>query len=168
MMDTTETTNFSYKPINNKNENFSFYRYAIQYGLIAGGVMSAYRLLLRLISVNGNITFDFLTFLFLGPILWWAISNYKDIAEQKAFFRGSIQLGLFISLIAGLFLAAFSLISYAIDFQGIGETRKYFFEATSLGQVFVIDVIWLLQCIVFGIIWTFIILQFKKHNIGPH
>lgn len=165
-MDTTETTNFSYESINSKDENFSFYRYAIIYGLIAGGVMSAYRLVLRLVGANGNITFDFLTFLFLGPILWWAIANYKYIADKKAFFRSSIQLGLIISLIAGIVLAAFSLISYAIDVQAIGETRKYFFEATSLAQVFVIDVIWLLQCIVFGMIWTFIILQFKKHDIG--
>lgn len=151
-----------------KNENvrsedygFPFYRRGISYGIGTGVLMGAISLLISALFQPSNAGWDYLKYIIMGVVLWRLLSNYKTYLPEGKVFKDGMLLGLLTAFVAALTMAVLILIAALAGMDSLFLTR-YGLEPGTLGNALVLSSWAALEGMVYGLILTFVSLQFLK------
>jgi hypothetical protein len=156
----TPTRNIE-RPQNN-TFRFNFYNLSIRNGILAGMLMSAYLVMLQLTNIDHTIWLKFVKYLFLGIVLAASLKKAKTYLPPLTFFKRGLQLGAVISTVSALIIMVSNLLLFTIDPNL--SFNKFNLEADSLGQLSILNITLLFEVFVYGMILTFIFLQFFKYQ----
>jgi len=147
--------------VRSENYGFPFYRKGAVYGLTAGLIMSAVALIIGLLAGPESLGWDFLKYLVLGFVLGRLLSLYKAYLPSGKVFKDGILLGLYTAFVAALTMAAVNLI---VGLAGMetGILQKFGLEAATFGEALALNGLLIFECLVFGLILTFVWLQLLK------
>jgi len=149
----------------NRKPTYKFYEKGIQYGLVSGILMSLYLLLLRGLGEGGNMPLKFLAFLILGGIITYAINERKGQVKSRTLFKKGILTGVFISFVTASTVLLFETAVYLLDYEWLVPMFKN--KITGVIEFAAFSSIMFLQTMLFGLILTFITLQYyKKPNVA--
>lgn len=143
---------------------FNFYGEGLKLSLIAGVGMAIYLFALQLNSIE-SIGAKFFKYLVLGSILAYGLSAQKKFLGERYKYKRGILYGLFITSLSALILAGMNVAAYVLT-----ETMsfsKFFMEADSVAHLAVISGVIFFEALVYGMILTFIILQYLKTSKKP-
>ncbi len=147
---------------NQTDDNFQYWSKILKNGLWAGLTMMAYLVLLELSNSDHTIWLKFVKYIFLAMILGILLKNAKNYYPPVAFFKQGIKLGAGTSIIAGLVLMGFNFLLFLV--MPDLSLNKFSLEASNIGQLIILDVVILFEIFVYGMIITFICLQFLKYQ----
>lgn len=143
--------------------NFPFFRYGSRKGMVAGLLMGAYLLILQVGVAEPSSLLRFLKYLILAAVLGFSIYQYREHLPKGKVFRNGILLGLYITFVSALTLVAFNGLVYAVNADWAID--KFSLEPGSLGEFLVIDGVLFFEILVYGLILTFIWLQYFKSQV---
>ncbi|MFK7807863.1 MAG: hypothetical protein AB8F74_08715 [Saprospiraceae bacterium] len=132
----------------------------LRWGLIAGLIMAAFLVSLELLGAKGNIGIKFMKYLFLAGITWYVLSSQKSRMGSSYRFSDGMRLGSILTFTSALTLGIMNMLLYA--WTGTLAFDKYALSAGNIGEVTVISVMLFFEVLVFGLITTFIGLQYLK------
>lgn len=141
-------------------KNFRFSASAFSWGLAAGLGMAAYLLLLHVSIADDSIFLKFVKHLILIGVLGWGLWKYRMVDRGKYFFRRAMLLGASMTFYAALTLALVSLI-IGIAAPDFGFD-KFNMPLDSSKDVIVTTGALFIEVLVFGLMGTFIWLQYLK------
>jgi hypothetical protein len=141
---------------------FRFWETATRRGFQAGLLMGFYLILVQLLPVEDGKTLRFLKYLFLAGILAVTLSRAKSFFPPVTFFKKGILLGIVTTFFSAVTLLFVNFGSYALipDFS----LEKFQLIADDLASFFVINSALFFEVLVFGLILTFICLQYLKYR----
>ena len=147
---------------NIENRQFKIWPNALVWGMQAGFWMGAYLILLQVLGGAEIVALKFLKYIILLGVLGWALSKYRKINRTASFFQNGIYLGACTTLITAVtlvlvdFVVTIILPEYSFSKFNLEVNSPMDFFATS-GAIF-------FEILVFGMIITFIFLQYLKRN----
>lgn len=149
----SQTNNSSFFPKNN---------YVVSLGLIAGVLMSLYLLALNLMT-NSDFGFSkYFQYLILAGFLYMALAKNEKAKAEGGVFQNGLRVGALVSIFSSLALVLtdllFSFISPELAF------RQFNSEVVGITQHLASSFGLALEVFVFGMIITFIFLQFQKNR----
>ena len=147
--------------VETKNYGFPFYRKGLTYGLFSGLIMGGISLLISLIVGEDRIGWDFLKYLVLGLALGQLLNTYKTYLPEGKVFKDGMQLGIYTSFVAAVTMAVLTLVISLLGVES-GILQKYGLESDSVGDALLINGLMVFECLVFGMILTFVWLQSLK------
>ncbi len=145
-----------------ENKQFSYLPVIIRNGLIAGALMGTYLTLLQFANIENSIWLKFVKYLFLMMVLGIVLKNAKNYYPPVSYFRQGLKIGAGISVIAASVLMVLNIILFSFDADL--SFNKFSLEAQNIGQLMILDVTILFEVFVYGMILTFICLQFLKYQ----
>ena len=133
----------------------------IRRGIEAGALMALFLVILEAtVPEDTAAGLRFLQYLILGGMLYYALSYTRDHYPQTGYFQEGMQIGAGISVISALTVIAVNLISFML---GTSMTlEKYSRGNESVGEFLSTNGILFFEIFVFGMILTFICLQYLK------
>lgn len=142
------------------NKEYKLWPNAISLGTIAGFLMGAYLLTLQIVGAGDSIGLKFFKYLFLLFALGMGISAYRKYNPTSSFFKNGIAMGAYITIISALVVVVIdfviSIISPDLSFNKFNlEINSPGDFLTTIGAIF-------FEILVFGMIGTFIFLQYLK------
>lgn len=143
-----------------RKPTYRFYEKGIRYGLISGILMSLYLLLLRGVGEGGNMPLKFLTFLILGGVITYAINERRGQKKRGELFKKGILTGVFISFVTASTILLFETAVYLLDYEWLVPMFKN--KITGIIEFAAFSSMMFLQTMLFGLILTFITLQYYK------
>jgi hypothetical protein len=155
----TNRNDISYKQP--QTRPFPHYAKSIRFGMLAGLGMGLYLVLINLLAQGPHPLLSFLKYLILGGFLAVILYQYKKASPAGKTFKNGIRLGLFTSLVAALMLLAFNVLVFASAKELVIIT-KFQLAADNLFNAVIINGVLFFETLVFGMILTFICLQFLK------
>lgn len=142
------------------NKEYKIWPNAISLGVVAGFLMSAYLLTLQFVGAEDAIGLKFLKYLFLLLILGVGINAYRKYDPTSSFFKNGIVMGSYTTLVSALTVVVInfviSVISPDLSFN------KFNLEINSPGDFLTVSGALFFEILVFGMIGTFIFLQYLK------
>ncbi|PHN07657.1 hypothetical protein [Flavilitoribacter nigricans] len=151
-----------------KNENvrsedygFPFYQKGTTYGLTAGAIMGAISLIISSLVGEDNVGWDFVKYLALGLVLGQLLNKYKSFLPSGKVFKDGMVLGMFTSFVAAVTMAAINLVVSLFGLES-GVLQKFGLEVNSFMDSVMINGLMIFECLVFGLILTFVWLQLLK------
>lgn len=139
---------------------FGFYHNAIKWGIVAGLFMGAYLLIIQIFNGDNVIALGFLQYLILFLVLGMELKKYKQYASPESFYQKGIALGAVTSFIAAITIVLVDVIAALISNDlAFGKFGLYI---DGPGNFMVIGGAIALETLVFGMICTFIWLQYLK------
>lgn len=147
--------------VSSKDYGFPFYRQGLIYGGIAGVLMSIFALLISGIASEGSPGVDFLKYLILAVAVWMVIKSYKTHLPRGKVFKEGLRIGVYTSFVAAITMLVINVIISLIGVE-TGVQEKFGMVADSLGNVLVINGLMVFETLVFGVIATFVSVQFMK------
>ena len=141
---------------------FRFNASALSWGLMAGLFMGVYLLFLQMSMADGSVGWTFAKHLFLAGFLGWGLWKYHEIDDSTKFFQRGILLGAMTT-----FYAALTLVAVAFAVAGIAPDLAFdkFGQAIdSPSDLIVTNTALFLEVLVFGMVLTFIWLQYLKNR----
>jgi hypothetical protein len=147
--------------VRSENYGFPFYQKGINYGLTAGAIMGAISLLINSLIGANDIGWDFAKYLVLGIVLGRLLNKYKEFLPAGKVFKDGMVLGLFTSFVAAVTLAVINL---GVGLLGLesGMVQKFGLEAETFISSLMMNGLMIFECLVFGMILTFVWLQLLK------
>lgn len=141
---------------------FNFWETAARRGLQAGLLMGLYLILIHFLPIEDGKTLRFLKYLLLAGILAVTLSRAKTFFPRVTFFKKGILLGIVTTFFSAITLIFVNFGSYALipDFS----LEKFQLTADDLASFFVINGTLFFEVLVFGMILTFICLQYLKYR----
>lgn len=149
------------KNVKSEDYGFPFRKRVTQYGLATGLIMSAVSIVISAIAGTDNIGWDFLKYLVLAFALGRLLKEYKTYLPAGKVFKDGLVLGMYTSFVVAITMTAVNLIVGLIGLE-YGFLQKYGMEADSFGHTLLINGLMIFECVVFGMILTFIWLQLLK------
>jgi hypothetical protein len=141
---------------------FRFYHYGHLSGLISGILMGMFLIILELTGQGANEGLKMVKYVFLGALLFYSLSAYKKSLPDGKIFKNGILLGLYTSFIAALSLIIFSALITGLTGGEIAFSKFTLDASAGLSQLLTLDILLFFEVIVFGMILTFISLQYLK------
>lgn len=129
-------------------------------GLAAGTLMAFYLLLLQISGKEQVIGLKFIKYLFLAGALGYGLFRYRKWNLTKTFFKNGIRIGFYTTMVAAITVVAFDLIVSIIAPEY--SFNKFSLSVSSPADFFVISGAIFFEILVFGMIGTFIFLQYLK------
>lgn len=143
-----------------KMKKYKFYERGVRYGLFSGLMISLYLLILRAVGQGGNMPLKFLAFLILGATIATEIKRRKDKVKAGNLFKKGILTGVFISFVTASTILLFESAVFVLDYEWLVPMFKN--EITGIVEFAAFSSMMFLETILFGLILTFIILQYHK------
>ncbi len=144
------------------HDGFSIARRGRNYGIIVGVIMAVYLLIINATMADPGVRINLVKHLAYIPILGIALNAYKRHLPDGKIFKDGIQLGAYIAGTAAITLIVcnivLSLISPQFSFQ------QFLNEGNSFADVMINSIFVGMEVFVFGMIITFIYLQFMKDD----
>lgn len=148
------------KSVQQKLRKYKFYERGIRYGLFSGLMISMYLLILRAFNQGGNMPLKFLAFLILGITIATEIKRRKEKVKEGTLFKKGILTGVFISFVTASTILLFESAVFLLDYEWLVPMFKN--EITGVVEFAAFSSMMFLETILFGLILTFIILQYYK------
>lgn len=145
-----------------REPRFKFWETATRRGLQAGLLMGLYLVLIHFLPIIDGKTLRFLKYLFLAGILAVTLSRAKTFFPRVTFFKKGILLGIVTTFFSAVTLLFVNFGSYAL-IPGF-SLEKFQMTADDLGSFFIINGTLFFEVLVFGVILTFICLQYLKYR----
>jgi len=93
----------------------SLFKASLNYGLMLGGALVVYSLLLYVLGAIGNQAYSYVSFVFYIALMVWGIKEYRDKVQAGFITYGnSFVLGFYIALIGALISAIFTFILFKL------------------------------------------------------
>lgn len=144
-----------------EESRFPFYTKALMGGIMAGIGMGLVLLMINSTVEGVHTGWSFAKYLVIGLILAILIGEYKASSAKGKTFKDGIVLGGFTTLCSAVVLIAFNTLINAVGIESI-QTTRYNVEADSLSNILMLNGVLFFECLVFGMVFTFIWLQFFK------
>ncbi len=144
---------------------FNFYGSGAKWGIICGIAMAMYLFALNYYGIDELIGMKFLKYLILVSILAYGLTTYKNYLAEAFKFKKGILLGLYTTFVSAFSLILMNMVAYL--FSDSLAFDKFQVESNSFGDFAVITGALFFEVIVYGMIITFIILQFLKTQKRP-
>lgn len=144
---------------------FNFYWNGAKWGIISGIAMALYLFVLNFYEVSELIGIKFLKYLILGSILVYGLNTYKKYLDKTFTFKKGILLGLYTTFVSALSLILMNVLAYF--FTDSLAFDKFSVSSDNFGDFAVISGGLFFEVIVYGMIITFIILQYLKTKKMP-
>jgi hypothetical protein len=141
---------------------FRFYYYGNLLGLISGLLMGVFLVLLEVLGAGSNEGLKMVKYVFMGGLLFYGLSSYKKSLPDGKIFKNGILLGLYTSFIAAISLLLFSVIITGFSGGEIAFSKFTMDASSGFSQMITLEIVLLFEVIVFGMILTFISLQYLK------
>ena len=142
----------------------SIYPIATSTGLAAGMLMGVYLLALQMIGLDHSIVLKFLKYLFLAGMLGWALYRYRKQNTDRSYLQSAILLGLVATVISALTLIVTGL---AVSFvQPEWAFNRFSLPVDTTGNLLVTSGAIFFEVLVFGLLSTFIWLQYFKRSMA--
>ncbi len=141
---------------------FNFYGNGLRLGLIGGAAMSIYLLTINALGFEDSVGVKYLKYFILLGILIYGLNSQKERLGKAYTFRSGMAYGLFISLVSATVLLVASLLSY-----GLADSlafQKFNIDGGEFGLTAVVGALIFIETFVYGMIMTFITLQFLKNG----
>jgi|GEM_PF-2553816 hypothetical protein len=143
-----------------KANEYEFYERGIRNGLVSGLMISTYLLILRAFNQGGNMSLKILAFLILTGAIAYEIKQRKEQVKTGTLFKKGILIGMFISFIAASTILLFESAVFLLDYEWLVPMFKN--KITGVIEFATFASIMFLETILYGLISTFIILQYYK------
>lgn len=148
------------------SNTFNFYGKGTMWGVQAGALMGLFIIGLQLFGGENIIALKFFKYAFLIIFLGIGLNTYKSYLHKDTIFKNGALLGGYITFISGIVLIIVNTIAFT---SGSSITfEKFGVEANNFGQFLTISGTMFFEVIVFGMIITFIILQYLKSTFKPN
>lgn len=142
------------------NNSFKFYRDGTRWGILAGVGMAAFLVLIQLGSMGDSIGLKFFNYLALALVLAFGLSIQRNYLQEEYNFKNGIMLGAYMTFVSAISLALMNiLIFFTTDNLAFD---KFSMEGNTFGNVMLVNGVLFFEVLVFGMIATFICLQFIK------
>lgn len=146
--------------------SFNFYWRGAVMGVLGGALMAFFLLALQAMMDDNLITIGFLKYIILAVVLGFALNNYKRYLNRDTIFKNGVLYGAYITLVSATVL---TLVNMAIfNFVDGFTVEKFGIAANDFSDFFSISGAIFFEVFVFGMIITFIILQFLKSTFKPN
>lgn len=145
-----------------RNNNFNFYLSGIVAGILGAIGMTVFLKAMALFTGIGPVTLMFLKYIILGVALYWVLSKQRAYLNTQYRFADGIRQGAFTTFIASISMAIMNLVLSGSD--GSSGFTKFNETGDTLGSVFVVGGVLFFECLVLGMILTFICLQYLKRK----
>ncbi len=145
----------------NGEPRFPFYTKGLTGGVIAGFGMGVVLLLINGTVDGVHTGWSFAKYLVLGLVLATLIGQYKASSAKGKTFKDGIVLGGFTTFCSAVALVLFNTLINAVGIEAI-QTTRYNVAADSLSNILMLNGVLFFECLVFGMVFTFIGLQFFK------
>lgn len=142
--------------------NFQFHGAALGWGLTAGLLMGVYLLFLQLAGAGDAVALKFLKYLILAGCLGWGLWRYRSVDRSGKFFSRGIVLGALTTFYAAVSLIAVGFLAGAVAPELAFE--KFSLRVNSPGDLLVTNIAIFFEVLVFGLVITFIGLQYLKNR----
>ena len=142
------------------NDNRSFYKYAIKWGIATGLIMSLYLFAIDYATTSNIIALKFLKYLFLIGAIAIAIPHYINKVDQTIKFSKGISLGAYITITSAITMVILNFIAYSTT--GTLAFDKFSLYSNSVWKLVIITGGIFFEVLVFGMISTFVVLQAMK------
>ena len=147
-----------------ERSNRWFYFNGTRWGIFAGLGMTLFLVGLQLLSFNDVVALKFAKYIFLAIFVMHGLSSQKTFMGKYYRFQDGMMMGGWITLISAATLAAMNLLLFAwtdtLAFDKFTET------GTNLADTLTISGVLFFETLVFGMILTFIWMQFIKPKRG--
>jgi hypothetical protein len=139
---------------------FSFFKTGNKLGLISGILMSLFLFALDYLALGSSSGMKMLKYVILGGILLHGLRMYKHTLPKGQIFKQGILFGAYTTFVSALTLIAAILVAYSLipDFSLI----KFSLEAATLKDILLLEGVVFFEILIFGMILTFIWLQYLK------
>ena len=175
-MDNIKSTAFSSATNTQKREmdkvknvishDFNFYGKGTAWGVQAGAAMGLFLIMIQLLGGADNIFLKYLTYAILIGFIGIALNTYKNYVSDNEIFQKGLLLGGYVTIVSGLTYIVISAIAFVTNSSLAFE--KFGIEANSTGEFLLVSGVTFFEILVFGMIITFIYLQYLKSNNKPN
>jgi len=142
------------------DNTFMFYRDGTRWGIAAGVGMAIFLVVAQLTSMGDSIGLKFFKYLVLGGVLAFGLSVQRGYLRGDYNFKNGIMLGAYITFVSALTLSLMNIfIFFTTDDLAFD---KFSVEGNTFGDVVLVSVALFFEVLVFGMIATFIRMQFIK------
>ena len=140
-----------------------FSKLSSAYGVITGFLMAAILLIFQITHHDYSPGLKLISYFFLGGFIVASLVQYKSRAkDRKIFFKGMF-LGNKLSFFAGVTLVLLNFVLFIVSKDY--AFSKYTIEPTTITQLLMVSFALLFETIVFGMIVTFVTLQYLKEPV---
>jgi hypothetical protein len=146
----------------NKNVSLRINRRILSNGLLAGFLMSAYLTFLQVNSYDQSLVLKFGKYILLAIVLFLVLNQAKKILPPISFFKRGIKIGAGVTLLSAIIIALTNIALFFIN--NTWAFNKFNMEPKGLQELLILDGVMLFEIFVYGMIITFIILQFLKYQ----
>jgi len=146
--------------------SFNFYWRGAVWGVLAGSLMALFLTFLQVVSSENVMTAGFLKHIILAVILGFALNNYKKYLFKDTIFKNGILYGGYITLLSAVVITLVNMATfYYVDQFSV---EKFGVKAEDTADFFSVSGAVFFEVFVFGMIITFIILQYLKGTYKPN
>lgn len=145
---------------NMPNKEYKIWPNAMGLGTVAGILMAAYLLILQIAGAESSIGLKFFKYLFLLLVLGLGISAYRRHNPTSTFFKNGIVVGAYTTLISALTVVIINFLISIIAPEF--SFNKFNLEINTPGDFLATSGAIFFEILVFGMIGTFIFLQYLK------
>ncbi len=140
---------------------YPVFQKSLYYGGLAGIAMVLISIVIGLTAGTENPGWDYLKYIILGLALGHQLNTYKDYLPSGKIFKDGLVVGAYTSIVAAVVMSG---IDFLVSMTGFETSfaNKFRLEADSFGGVLTIVGLSAIECVVYGMILTFVWLQLLK------
>lgn len=148
------------EPIPKQLKRFPYYRKGIGGGLIAGAGMGLYLFIIEALFGEPSMAVKFSKYFILAAVLGYFLVQTRKQTRDRLFFKRGALLGLLISVVSAITLIAIN--SFAVLVGSEIAFDKFNVDSSTIGNSLLVDGVLFFEIIVYGMILSFIWLQYLK------
>jgi len=150
-----------YTQVNNSNDaDYPFFKNALFYGGIAGGLIALSLFALQTVGMEQSIGGKYISYVMLGLVLAYGLIEYDAYLETGTTFKNGMVFAAQICLFSGATLILIHLVTFLTGSSLVFS--KYGIEATKFSHWLLLSGGIFMEVMVAGLVFTFIILQALK------
>jgi len=143
--------------------SFNFHKDGIIWGIVGGIGMALFLVGAQVMTGGNSMILKFFKYIVLGAVLMYGLGIQKSYLKEDYNFINGIQLGGIVTVVSAITLALMNILLFSVTDNLAFD--KFSMEADTVGHVSTLSGVLLFEVLVFGMIMSFIILQFIKPKI---
>lgn len=161
-MDTIEKLRYETRAGDLRKLKLALRKQSLFYGVVAGFLMGLVVALINLATEDTVHTALSLTkYIVLGAVIGVALNKYKEVVPSGQIFKRGIRHGALITFFGAIMLIVMNSVINLVDVPAL-MTERFLLAADNLPNLMTINGVLFFECLVMGMIWTFIWLQVYK------
>ena len=153
----TTTTN---QPLQRREEDFNFYLQGMLMGAVGGIIIGLILWLTSDAAGYQSLGWKFGSMFIMGIIIWVGMTRYERHLLPDQIYKKGLIFGLYVAIMTGVAVLIVNTIIYLLF--GTGSMNMLSYQVNSTTDFMVAEAIWMFVLFVFGMIFSFIAIQFLK------